>query len=413
MSGATTRPGATGEASDVETILQAIHDDLADDAIAIDPRLADQVSPEQLATITDHLDDAPSPTFVVLYPLDSGDPFSGNPQDLLVRLDAAHPEPGTYYVLDDAYGYSGRVQFEGRTFGTPGANGREFNDVLITILDEQPATLGEGVERLAELTTYSPRDLETASDAAREARCERDPDVCSSSAEEGPGGGTTGIVVALVVAVTVLAAVAMLLRAVRRAREAGPRRERVFSLPPSAIERIREAHDRRLEQRARDEMLALGELIDATEIGARHDRASWQAALDHYDAARWALSRDEDPDVLDVVGAIVLAGRGAAALAAAERGRTWEPPLSCYLNPLHQAPTGHHRLTDADSAGRRVPVCARCLADLKAGRLPDTLDVAVDGRPAHYFDAAAEPWASTGYGALERDLVTAVQRTRR
>lgn len=401
---------------DLDAILQAIDDDLADDGIAIDPSLADQVSSEQLATISDHLDDARVPTFVVLYPLDSGDAFSGSPQDLLVRLDAAHPRSGTYYALDDAYGYSGRVAFEGRTFGTPGANGRAYGDVLSTVTYEEPDSLGAGVERLSELTTYSPEELTTASDDAREEWCGRNPESCSSSEPggEGAGGGTTGLVVALVAAVAVVAVVAMVIRAVRQGRGAGPRRsEREFRLPPSAMERIREAHDRRLEQRARDEMLALGELIDATEIAPRHDRTSWQAALDHYDAARWALSRDEDPEVLDVVGAIVLSERGAAALAAAERGKAWKPPLSCYLNPLHQAPTGHHRLTDSDSAGRRVPVCARCLADLKAGRLPDTLDVSVDGRPAHYFDAAAEPWASTGYGALDRDLVTAVQRTRR
>ena len=40
----------------------------------------------------------------------------------------------------------------------------------------------------------------------------------------------------------------------------------------------------------------------------------------------------------------------------------------------------------------------------------DILDVVRDGTPVHYFETDAEPWASTGYGALEPDLVERLHR---
>ena len=54
-------------------------------------------------------------------------------------------------------------------------------------------------------------------------------------------------------------------------------------------------------------------------------------------------------------------------------------------------------------------MCATCRKDLAAGRRPDILDVVRDGVPVHYFATDAEPWASTGYGALEPDLLTALR----
>src|SRR3546814_12289842 len=85
--------------------------------------------------------------------------------------------------------------------------------------------------------------------------------------------------------------------------------------------RIRKAHDRKLEQQARDDVLVLGERIDDSEITATGNVDSWQSALDHYEAARRAMDV-KDPEVLDVVGAIVLADNGSRALDAALAGRS-------------------------------------------------------------------------------------------
>lgn len=40
---------------------------------------------------------------------------------------------------------------------------------------------------------------------------------------------------------------------------------------------------------------------------------------------------------------------------------------------------------------------------------PDILDVARRGKPVHYFETDSEPWASTGYGSLEGDLIKKLQ----
>src|SRR3546814_3900507 len=97
---------------------------------------------------------------------------------------------------------------------------------------------------------------------------------------------------------------------------------------------IRKAHDRKLGQQARDDVLVLGERIDDSEITATGNVDSWQSALDHYEAARRAMDV-KDPEVLDVVGAIVLADNGSRALDAALAGRSFKPPTRCFLNPLH------------------------------------------------------------------------------
>ena len=219
----------------------------------------------------------------------------------------------------------------------------------------------------------------------------------ASDAEDSGGGNAVGVgaVVGVVVA---LAAVAAVWR-VRRARR------RTFSLPASVIAHVREAHDDRLEEQARAEVLALGEAIDAEDVDPSDEPVAWQAALDHYDGAKRVLSRGGgEPEVLDVVGAIVLARRGTRALADANAGREFIPAPLCYLNPLHAAPRGSSKV---ETGGRRVevPLCAACQKDLQGGRAPDVLDVERRGRAVHYFDTDAEPWASTGYGTLKPDLV--------
>lgn len=230
-------------------------------------------------------------------------------------------------------------------------------------------------------------------------------------------GSTSDALVGFVVIAVAVAAVGLGIRSLgrrARARRATEQAARpAFALPDSVLERVREAGDADLARRAQAAVLALGEHIDAADLGGSGARA-WAAALDHYDAARRLLPEDAiglggDLDPLDAVGAVVLAGRGEEALAAARKGRSFVPTTPCFLNPLHGRATRDRTL---EHDGRRVdaPVCAACRRDLKAGRRPDILDVVVDGRPEHYFETDREPWASTGFGALEPDLVRRLHR---
>lgn len=246
-----------------------------------------------------------------------------------------------------------------------------------------------------------------------------------SSGSSGDGAGPevvigVGVVLALVVGAVLLgrrrthggrAATA----ATAARQKAAPARQKAFALPPSAVELVRAARDAKVVGRGRAELLALGEAIDAAELTSRGNIDSWQAALDHYDAARRVL-RPEDPaedvPLLDGVGGLVLAERGRAALAAALRGRAWSPAAPCFLNPLHGAGSTGQAV---EIAGERTnpPLCTRCRRDLKRGARPEILDVMVDGAPRHYFEAGAQPWSTTGFGALDPDLVTALHRVRR
>lgn len=225
--------------------------------------------------------------------------------------------------------------------------------------------------------------------------------------DEDGGLGAGGAVVAVVVVVA-------LGWAIRRRIGSREKRAGAIVLPRSMLEKVREAGDLDLVRRARADVLALGEAIGSSS----QPKASgpvWDAALDHYEAASRLLpdhGSERDADPLDTVGAVVLAARGQEALAAARAGRAFKPAKRCFLNPLHGTADrtrtlkqGRHRL--------RVPVCTGCRNDLDAQRDPDVLDILVRGKPEHYFETDREPWASTGYGAIDPDLLGRLRTSRR
>ena len=418
---------------DADQVLADVAEALAEDGVYVHPSLASLVTPDEEATLAQTLEQAEEPAYVVLYPFERNDQFGGSPSDLLTRLQAREPLPGVF-ITSDAYGLTNDEYSDARVealeWGEPGSyDGQvwyELSDAVDSRAPEDGFDIDEAVQTAAELVVEG---REAVSEGYRERQEQRDDEYV---ARGGDSGNSVGEAVGAYLFLAVLAAVIVGGAAVvvRRRSPATatassgsrpatvPRAERAQPaavLPASAIERIREAHDRRLEERAERELLALGEELDATEIGPRHERSSWQAALDHYDAARRVLEtaerRDDELDVLHVVGALVLLARGRDALSAASKGRGFEPAPDCYLNPLHGRAAAARRV---EVAGRplEVPLCERCRGDLKRDRTPDILDVSQRGKPTHWFDTGVEPWVSTGYGALDPDLVTALQRTR-
>ncbi|MDQ1104416.1 hypothetical protein QE364_000509 [Nocardioides zeae] len=277
------------------------------------------------------------------------------------------------------------------SYGHGGGDGTPF---------ELAAGLQELADRLAEGDAATIRD--DGSDGLNRANETNASSTSSAPGAAGEGDGPSlplvgGVVAALVVVAVVVAA----------SRRRGSRR--TFALPDSVLSRVREAEADELRRRARSAVVVLGERIDGAKLGPRDDAETWQSALDHYEAAGRLVPDDgSEPDVLDAVGAIVLADRGEQALAATRRRKGLVFTTPCFLNPLH----GTGRRQDTVTHGRfRVdaPVCDRCHADLKAGRRPDILDVVEHGRAEHYFETNREPWASTGYGALQPDLLTLIR----
>jgi hypothetical protein len=127
-------------------------------------------------------------------------------------------------------------------------------------------------------------------------------------------------------------------------------------------------------------LIALSALIDAAPSSDRTQRA-----LDAYEAAERVLRRGE-PDVPDLVGALVCIDLGRAAI---EDEKGLQPP--CTYDPRHGPALG----PAVTVKKTKLRLCADCRADVKAGRPANVLR---DGSGHPYFEAAS-PWAASGYGA--------------
>lgn len=386
----------TGSARDAEAVLAEIQAALDTDGVWVAPSLRERVDGADVAAISDQLAAMEVPTYFVLHDLQDSDPFGGDPAELLTRLHDRSDKDG-FYLAPQFYGGPERFLVQSRSWGS---ENRDHHAIAVADHrheddDGLVADTGAYFVELAGLLADP-----TAAKEAYEAEVVPtfdSPGTSSTSGSPYADDGNEALVGAGVGALLALLAVVVWWR--RRAR-----RGRVLQLPASVVANVRAARDSALERRADVDVLALGEAIDEAEIDpVRHDAAAWQQALDHHEGAQRVLRRPER-DVLDVVGAIVLAERGRRALAAATAGKPFVPAARCYLHPLHE---GRIHRSVVESGGRQVevPVCSACRAALKAGRTPDVLDVERRGRPVHYFETDAEPWASTGYGALHPDLI--------
>ena len=387
---------------DVDPLLQTIQRSLDDTGVWVSPALRSQVTDENVNAMEQHVADSAQPLFVVVYPFADGDRFGGDPAELLTQLHdrsqvdglyiSAHsPDSPQFFSLEARTWGSGPQEF----YVTSVAEHRHPGDLGGALVEATQLVVDGTAEQAYDAMTADQYPDDTDTDTGDTGTTGSTGSTGSPQPDDGSSDLPVGSLVGVVVAIAAMAVVWQ----VRRARR------RTFSLPASVIEHVREAYDQRLEERAQADVLALGETIDATEMATADDQAAWQAALDHYDAAQRVLARGGgQPEVLDVVGAIVLAKRGVEAVAAAKSGESFTPTPVCFLNPLHDRP---HGTSTVESGGRsvKVPLCSACRADLRSGRTPDTLDVVRGGRAVHYFDSDAEPWASTGYGALRSDLV--------
>lgn len=379
-----------------EETLRQIEAELGADGVWVAPELRDQVPPDVEAQIEAAVAAADTPTYVTLVDLDYRDPLThGDAGELANYIRDDTGRSGVYVGLEPQYGDDPYV-LELTSF--PDDSGLFYAARVASA--EHPDDLGAQALRVLELLKsgdaerlYEQLDPE-----------DRYPGGSSGGDDGGLGAGAlTGI------AVAVLALVAVVVTARRRRARALPAAPTPtgasFTLPTAVLSTVRAAEDRRTEGRAQADVLALGEAIDAAELDPRRTAGlpAWQAALDHYDVARRILDRDHSP--ADAVGAIVLAGRGRSALAAAVDGRGWEPAASCYFNPLHEGATTPVLWRDGES-GVRVPACERCARAVSDGAEPDdVLDFVTDGRPAHYFKLDLGAWSRTGYGALDGDLL--------
>ncbi|MGB0102211.1 MAG: hypothetical protein WBP61_18170 [Nocardioides sp.] len=144
---------------------------------------------------------------------------------------------------------------------------------------------------------------------------------------------------------------------------------------------------------AEDELTALAEALPSGPQGDRLDRAVLAREV-----AEPLLRSD---DVLDVVGALVLARGGRRELSMAP-GRARRPSPVCFFDPRHVAATRTAEWRFGDSEVE-VPVCPACQRAVARGHEPDSLLVRRGGRLRPYYEGDTV-WARTAFGGLSTDL---------
>ncbi|MCW2916753.1 MAG: hypothetical protein JWN52_4821 [Actinomycetia bacterium] len=157
-----------------------------------------------------------------------------------------------------------------------------------------------------------------------------------------------------------------------------------------------------LHRTATRELERLGAAISADPSGA--GRAYAMSAYDagailtgDLDSA--GSTEDDDAErILDLVGVIVLARLGRAALA---RG-TDRPAPPCYVNPLHGPSDGRTRvnLPEPYRSGEKRPLCRRCWGRTSPERRADLLTVPGPHGPRVYITVPGF-WSETGFGTYD------------
>lgn len=368
--------------------IEAIAADLRDDHLHVDAAVADQITPDQLTAITSAMEASSTPIYVLALPLSSDNELS--PVQLVSLVHRELPEDGIWFVARQSYNESWRI--ESTTYGVTTRN----TDFYAKVVAEElyPTDLGLQLQKTTELIAAG-----TAETAYQETFPERMQGTGTAQPDDGGGFSVSLPVVAGGVGVLALIVAVIAMR-----RRPGMRHE--IAVKGRALRRISTAQTESWRRRAEDETSQLGERIRGLEIGDASDRAAWSAALDHFEAAGDLLERTTS--AADSIGALVLARRGDDALDHAVAGQPWQPTAVCFFNPLHGPATTSVRWNTRAGASD-VPACAACRRIARKRNEPDFLDLPVGDTVVHYVDADAEPWASTGYGSLDPDLLAKVR----
>jgi len=305
------------------------------------------------------------------------------------------PQDGIWFVARPSFG-PGEWRMESTTYGVSVRNADFY---AATAADElYPTDLGLQVQKAVELVASG-----QAEQAFREAYPDRAPGNAGTSQ---PDDGQQLLGVDLPVALTGIGVVAVVVAVIAMRRRPGRRGD--IAVKNRALRRISSAQTESWRHRAETETARLGERVTSLEIGDTSDRDAWTAALDHFEAANRVL--DRTTSAAHSIGALVLARRGDDALDHAIAGQPWTPAPVCFFNPLHGTATTTARWQTAAGA-RDVPACADCRRLVRRNKEPDFLDLPVGDTVVHYVDADqdAEPWASTGYGSIDPDLLDRVR----
>jgi hypothetical protein len=369
--------------------------------LVVDPSLEDAVPKAQRDAVLIAIRQAPYPVWVVFVPLTPGDRYGGDGSRLLDVVQSRLGRNGVYVTIDQV--------LTTRDFGVDDSHPDLFSATEVGqfgTADYQEPKIAK-IRRFVEALSLSDAELARrfARTEARMRATRAAVDGPASSTGDGEGDGGSGWLLPVLLGLGAVLAGLVTLQVVRyRRRGARPAAPDEPLIPARVFEHAATAQAGELRDQIEARLLEFAARIDRRPTPERPGaQARQQHALDAYAAARRVLA--QRPEMVDLVGALVLVEDGTRALAdaeALEAGRPAPGPSQlCFFDPRHP---GACELVDWER-GLRVPACRACRDDLRAGRPPDALRD--DGRPWFETDSL---WARTGFGVFEPDLAERVLR---
>ncbi|GAA1909075.1 hypothetical protein GCM10009716_18780 [Streptomyces sodiiphilus] len=383
---------------------ERIAESLRESPVYTDPAYEPALPPQRQEELARRIAETGLPIHVVLVPLVQGDQWDGDAGNLAQvvydRLHEGDREPAVLVTAD-------------QDFGTRHLRGFEWPDDELQAVaavravgfqdDMRDAGLGARLERIVEII-----EAGNGEQAYEEATADLGGPVPDRTGGEEDGDEGTGsglpLLPLLIAGTVVLAAGGLGLPAARRRRSGVP-----YGTPRSVHAAARRAAEDELRERARQEVVGLGERLSSLEEDGRTDADALHRALDAYAAAGSVLDRARSE--ADLAGVLALVTEGGNALLG--KGAAAALPL-CFFHPLHGRAERRARWRPLGRRqSLRIAVCATCAAAVRAHRPPEVLMDRHDGRDVPYFEVPAERsvWAATGYGSLGGASMT--ERVRR
>jgi hypothetical protein len=332
------------------------------------------------------------PVYTVVVPLTPSDEFQGEEHTALTLVMDALRQPGLYVVVD---GGSRFPWYEVRDVSQ--VSEEKLRAARTRALADEGYDAGptEVVARMYELLAQP--GIAKTSERPGTGRSSRNDD-------SEPGGHGWIVALSIVGGLVVLIALGLV---VGRTRGSGPGRKKAFHIPPHVAATVAAERRRRLTRETNAELTALGSELAALPTTEGAGLAHQQAALDGHAAAARVL--DSSPDLVDLVGAMVLLDKARreydAAVAIAAGRRADAVPDLCAFNPLHGRSSGRPTKVESDGTTLTLPLCSECRQALKRRSAPASLP-GEDG-PYWYEDSL---WARTFFGTTGDDLAAAVSR---
>ncbi len=376
---------------------QSIAEALKTDPFHIDPAVADQLDARLLETAKTKAKAPDFDVYVIAVPDEHID------RDLLEQVKVFNGGEGSFIMINGGTDLAVDVRFE------------DEHELQMQVMEQMSVgydTWSHGTPSLTKLNILLDlyADPQTAADEGAGSTVE---EVGQGEVVQDTSGGFAPVFLggSVLVLALVIAGV-FLLRNLRETR-AQARREQQYRLPGDLLRKVDSLQRKSLRESIHADTTSIAGQLDRLRLRSfdETDAARVSRALDAYQWARTIVD-DETVDRLDLAGAMVLlrqAGREIAEVGEhrRRRGRKVGLPQSlCVVNPLHGEATTTARV-DADGQSVRVPVCADCSSELRAGH---RLQWIFDGdRP---YVEGTSIWSQTLFGVIGGDLVTALQRQR-